>query len=658
MPSGPTGAQLPGATAFGDTPGSTPEQVTFVLRGRGIAQLQQAVLAGAVGGPQHRLSVSQFAASYGQTSRTIGALTSYLARYGIRSTVLANRLDVQTSGTASAYDRALNVSQKQYRIPGRPGRHGEKPGRTQNVHAPTRAPQLPRDLAQSVTAIFGLSNYAAFQSNVLPQTLPASGAAAAAAPGALPTKAAPVIKPATVAAAVRKTGVISEEECAEITLGLPRDCNLPQDFATQYGLTGVGRGADGTGQTVGIVTFAALDEGSPEYFWQSLSETPQRPRTVTVRNVDGGPSAVDSADSDETDLDVEQAGGVAPGANIVVYQAPNTDLGGIDALFQAAVENTAGSVSMSWANSETLVAWAQATGAAPNGWRDAFDLAFLELAAQGQSTFVASGDFGAYTSYAEPDLMTTNLSVNAFAASPFVTAAGGTTLPFSVELYGSTADVHETLAVPTERAWSSAYLWGPTSRLYELSFQDAAMAFVDGGGGGYSQTQPMPAYQRLVSGSQSFTAVRNLTSTTPKRLAPGLTLPTDWVANPTPAIVHGRATGRAIPDVSADADPETGYLVYSPLYGGIMPVGGTSIVAPQLAGAAATINQANRGRGGFWNPSIYRAAAGRTSPFTALSTTGGGNDNLFYTGTPDMRYNPATGLGTPNLAKLAAVLRR
>ncbi|WP_344775664.1 S53 family peptidase [Gryllotalpicola kribbensis] len=650
VPSGPTGGQLPGATAFGDTPGSTPEQVTFVLKGRGIAQLQQQVLAGAVGGPQRRLTVAQFAASHGQTPQAIGALTSYLSRFGIRSTVLANRLDVQTTGTASAYNRALNVSQKQYRVPGGPARHGARASRPQNVHAPTKAPQLPPRLAQGVTAIFGLSNYAAFGSSTV----------AASVPG----KSAPTLSPATVAAAVRKgtsapaaqgAAVISEDDCAAITLGWPRDCNLPQDFASEYGLDDLGAQHDGTGQTIGVVTFASLDEGAPEYFWQSLAATPQRPRSVTVRNVDGGPGAADEY-SDETDLDVEQAGGVAPGADIVVYQAPNTDAGGVDALFQAAVENTAGSISMSWAESETLVAFGQATGAASAGWRAAFDLAFLELAAQGQSTFVASGDAGPYQAHIEDDLATTNLTVSAFAASPFVTAAGGTTLPYTVDFWGSWSD--EQVTVPAERAWNSAYLWGPFARTYEVSYQEAATVNIGGGGGGYSRYQPLPPYQRLVPGGQSFTAVQNLTGTDPRQLAAGLTLPTDWVANESPRIVHGRATGRAVPDLSADADPQTGYLVYAPEYGGLMPLGGTSLVAPQLAGAAAVINEANRGRSGFWNPSIYRAAASRNSPFTALSTTGGGNDNLYYTGTPGTLYNPATGLGTPDLGRLAGALRR
>lgn len=653
VPSGPTGSQLPGATAFGDTPGDTPERVTFVLKGRGIAQLEQAVLSGAIGGTGQQLSVSQFAGRYGQTPQAIGALTQYLARFGIRSSVLASRLDIETTGTAAAYDRALNVMQKQYRIPAQPGRGGRKARPRQNVHAPTRAPQLPPQLAQSVTAIFGLSNYAAYDSTSIEAAVPGRSTTP------LSTQAVAAAVTAGKAAA-HGASIVSEDDCFAITLW-PRDCNLPQDFASQYGLDALGA-ADGTGQAIGVVTFAALDQGAPEDFWQNLSLTPQRPRTVTVRDVDGGPGAPGD-DSDETDLDVEQAGGVAPGANIVVYQAPNTDAGGVDALFQAASENVAGSVSLSWATSETLLGYEQTTGTASSGWRAAYDLAFLELAAQGQSTFVASGDVGPYEAYVEDELHTTNLTVSAFAASPFVTAAGGTTLPFSTDYWGAWSD--EQLTVPRERAWSSDYLWGPTARTNDMSYGDAAKFFLDSGagagGGGYSAVEPMPAYQRLVSGASGFTAVQRLVPSTPTTVAPGLTLPTDWTVVEKPAVVHGPATGRAVPDLSADADPFTGYLVYTPEYGGLVPLGGTSIVAPQLAGAAAVIGQANGGRSGFWNPSLYRAAAGHGSPVTALgsvSTEADGNDDLYFTGTPGTAYNPATGLGTPDLGKLAAVFRR
>lgn len=73
-----------------------------------------------------------------------------------------------------------------------------------------------------------------------------------------------------------------------------------------------------------------------------------------MENIDGGPGASsDASGSGETDLDIEQSGALAPGANVILYQAPNTDPGYADSFFAAASQNIASSVSASWGESET-----------------------------------------------------------------------------------------------------------------------------------------------------------------------------------------------------------------------------------------------------------------------------------------------------------------
>jgi kumamolisin len=86
--------------------------------------------------------------------------------------------------------------------------------------------------------------------------------------------------------------------------------------------------------------------------------------------------------------------------------------------------------------------------------------------------------------------------------------------------------------------------------------------------------------------------------------------------------------------------------------------GGTSFVSPQFNGSTAVIDSFLGHRIGLWNPSLYSFAAGSASPVTPLSQASSDNDNLFYTGNPGEQYNPATGLGVPNLAKFAADLAR
>ena len=172
------------------------------------------------------------------------------------------------------------------------------------------------------------------------------------------------------------------------------------------------------------------------------------------------------------------------------------------------------------------------------------------------------------------------------------------------------------------------------------------------GTGGYSADEPAPSYQQGVSGTSNFDAVEYLTPVDDETIVPGLVEPTEWSFNPNPPVTSGVVFGaRATPDVSTDADPETGYLVYTA--GGLGEAGGTSFVAPQLNGSAAVIDSYLGHRVGFWNPVIYGGAAYGGGLFTQLNTAGTSNDNLYYTGNPGELYNAGDGLGLPNLARIA-----
>lgn len=620
-------SHLPGTTVFGSTPSNTPEQVSFVLDEQNKSQLESMVERGV----SSDLSVGQFAQTYGQSTSNIKELQSYLAGFGITTTVYPDDVDVSASGTAGEFDAALSTQQDQYGVPSFPGHDGSWGVPAQTVHGTTTAPELPSQLAQFVLAILGLSNYSSFVSQA--QHLNTS-----------------------VTSPVKG----SSNECLALT-GLPDACNTPANFESNYGLSQVERQANGSGQTIGIVTFAALDPGAPQYFWSTVLGLPSTGRSVTVDNIDGGPGAPsDASGSGETDLDVEQSGGVAPGANVVVYQAPNTDPGFADAFFTAASQNTAGSVSCSWGESETFLAAAVASGAETSAYQAAIDEAYLELAAQGQATFVAAGDAGAYE--ASADLGTTNLSVGTPADSPYVTSAGGTTLPWSGQLTNATGTVSANVRVTQQRAWGWDYLWQPIATVLGISLTAAAEGDVAGGGGGFSTIEPTPSYQQGVSGTQSYSAVEYLTPTSYENLD-GINEPTAWNFNATPNVSRGSGSGRAVPDLSADADPFSGYLLYEPSFAGVGEPelqggwGGTSFVAPQLNGSTAVIDSYVGHRVGFWNPSIYSFATSPDSPFTTLSQAGTSNDNLFFTGNPGDVYNEATGLGVPNLSQLAQDFR-
>jgi hypothetical protein len=89
-----------------------------------------------------------------------------------------------------------------------------------------------------------------------------------------------------------------------------------------------------------------------------------------------------------------------------------------------------------------------------------------------------------------------------------------------------------------------------------------------------------------------------------------------------------------------------------------MPELSDSFVSPQLNGATAVIDSSLGHRVGFWNPSIYAAAGGVSSPFNPLNVASASNDNLYYTGQPGEPYNQGVGLGIPNLTALSADFTR
>jgi kumamolisin len=619
IPTGFLASAAPGASAFGTTPSDTPEQVSFILKENNISRLESAVTTGLTSFD----SVSQFAAKYGASPAVVSALTSYLASFGITTSVYPGNVDVSASGTAGEFDAALSVTQENYHVPARQTFNGNRiPAQT--VYSATGAPSLPPSIGQHVLAILGLTNYAPFASNAVHEN----------------------------------TSVTVTSSSSSSSSDVPGDY-LPSDFAARYGLDPLYKEGDGAGETIGIVTLAALDPGAPQYFWQNVANVPTTGRTVTVDNVDGGPGAPsNAAGTGETDLDVEQSGALAPGANVVVYQAPNTDPGFIDAFFTAASQNIADTLSTSWGESETYVAGAVAAGEETNAYEAAFDEAFLELADQGTSVFDAAGDAGAYD--ASSDIGTTNLSVDTPADSPYATASGGTTTPWSGTLTGT--DGSASVTVPSQRAWGWDYLWQPIATVTGSTYAEAATSDVVGGGGGFSVVEPEPSYQTLVSGTANYHGVQYLTPTDYQEVDPNFVEPTEWSVNPNPPLVSGGGSGRAVPDVSADADPYSGYLLYEPsavavgdpaLEGGW---GGTSFIGPQFNGSTAVIDSVLGHRVGLWNPNLYAFAAGPDSPVTPLNQAGTGNDNIFYTGNPGEFYNEATGLGVPNLAKFAGDL--
>ena len=228
---------------------------------------------------------------------------------------------------------------------------------------------------------------------------------------------------------------------------------------------------------------------------------------------------------------------------------------------------------------------------------------FEQAATQGQTIYAAAGDDGS------TDCGTSSLAVDDPASQPYVTGVGG--------LHMST-----TSYPPTESVWN-----------------DSTTA-TGAGGGGVSISHTMPSYQ---SGAPSSLNVINSHSSGSQCGAPS------------------GSYCREVPDVSADADPYTGYLIY--YEGSWTGIGGTSAAAPLWAAFTALVDASSTCAGksiGFANPLLYNAAASAySSDFTDI--TSGNNDytpdlyagGLYPAGTG---YDMASGLGSPDGATLPATL--
>jgi kumamolisin len=105
--------------------------------------------------------------------------------------------------------------------------------------------------------------------------------------------------------------------------------------------------------------------------------------------------------------------------------------------------------------------------------------------------------------------------------------------------------------------------------------------------------------------------------------------------------------GRGVPDVSGDADPQTGYQVL--VDGSSLVIGGTSAVAPLWSGLIALLNQKLGKPVGFLQPALYGLPAA-SKPFHDITK----GDNGTFSAGPG--WDACTGLGSPSGQSLLSAL--
>jgi hypothetical protein len=430
------------------------------------------------------------------------------------------------------------------------------------------------------------------------------------APGPLALRTAQTARLSTLARPHVITG--GPQPCAQAQASAPGQSAYTADqIASAYGFAGLYQTGDGgAGVTIAVYELEP-DDPNDIAAYQACYGTQA---SVSYVAVDGGDGV--GAGSGEAALDIENLIGLAPDSKLLVYQGPNSNSGSpgsgpYDVYSKIINDDLAKVISVSWGQCEA----AQGADALK-----AENTLFEQAAVQGQTIVAASGDNGSEDCDTPGAGGDTRLAVDDPAGQPYVTGVGGTTL----NAIGPR---------PVETAWNSASLL-------------ATGLSPGAGGGGNSNFWPMPASQR--SASPSLRVIGSGSSGVP----------------------CGNTGGycREVPDVSADADPATGYLIYWNGSGTVagqpaqwQGIGGTSGAGPVWAALIALADASPACAGtpiGFADPALYRAAGDAYAPdFNDIVS--GDND---FTATNGGRYpaaagyDLATGLGTPNAASLTADL--
>ena len=167
---------------------------------------------------------------------------------------------------------------------------------------------------------------------------------------------------------------------------------------------------DGSGQTVGLIQFDTFKMSDVADFLALVGAPANRIDNLSRVPVNGG--ATLGQNQHEVLLDINAVLTVAPGAKVVVYDAPFTGAGtSFQALFNAAINGGSTVISNSWAYCEDQTTLADV---------QSIDAIFQQAAALGISIFNASGDTGSTCLNGSPN------TIAVPASSPNATAVGGT----------------------------------------------------------------------------------------------------------------------------------------------------------------------------------------------------------------------------------------
>jgi kumamolisin len=396
---------LPGATKSGPCDPNETVPVTMVLRpralGKNVKPLDELIASG------ERLTRSEYEARYGADPNDVKQVEAFAHANGLKvSGVDMGARTVKLTGTAAACGKAFHVELAHYQCPEAAYR-----GRTGPVY-------IPENLKGVIVSVHGLDNRPQAQAHF------------------------------RIAFDTQGSAPVRPGAAASVSYTAPQVAQL-YDFPA---------GVNGQGQTIGIIELGGgYTQSDLDSYFTGLGISPAP--SVAAVSVDGGqnqPTGDPNGPDTEVMLDIEVAGSVAPGAKIVVYFAPNTDSGFLDAINQAVqdTQNHPSVISISWGGPEST--WTAQS-------LQSYNSALQAASAVGLSVCCAAGDGGS------TDGVTDGLDhVDFPASSPYALACGGT------HLVGSGTTITD------EEVWNDLPSNGAT-------------------GGGVSETFPLPTWQ---SGAQ------------------------------------------------------------------------------------------------------------------------------------------------------------
>ena len=360
-----------------------------------------------------RLSRAEYRRLHGADPAAVKAVKAFAAEFGLTlppDQPAPERRTVMLAGSAAAMSKAFGVTLSKQE-------HGGSAYRVREGSI-----ELPVGLKGMVDAVLGLDNRPQARAHFR-------------------------VRPGSEGLAVEHSGIVAHHAANNISY-------TPVQVASLYQFP---KGASGAGQTIGLIELGGgFRVADLTAYFKSLGKAAPSVTAVSVDQGKNTPTTSSSADG-EVMLDIEVAAAVAPGAKIVVYFAPNSDQGFIDAISTAVhdTKNKPSVISISWGGPES--SW---TGQAMM----ALDAACQSAAALGVTITVACGDNGS------TDGVTDGANhVDFPASSPHVLACGGTKLVASGD------------AITSEVVWN------------ELSNGEGAT------GGGVSTVFAKPSWQAKVT---------------------------------------------------------------------------------------------------------------------------------------------------------------